>query len=117
MHDVEAILDEVYVGDERVSRDEIYRRAVAIDAPAEVVIMLDALPEGEYAQDEAAEAVRQLAGSKATADPEIRTGAEQPWDPEDLAVGEGHDPSPANVERARRELDEDGPAAVERTVP
>jgi hypothetical protein len=47
----------------------------------------------------------------------IRTGAEQPWDPEDLAVAEGHDPTPANVERARRELEEEGPSAIERNVP
>jgi hypothetical protein len=46
-----------------------------------------------------------------------RTGAEQPWDPEDLAVAEGRDPTPANVERARRELERDGAAAIERTVP
>ena len=47
----------------------------------------------------------------------VRTGAEQPWDPEDLAVAEGRDPTPANVERAQRELDEEGQAAIERTVP
>lgn len=46
-----------------------------------------------------------------------RTGAEQPWDPEDLAVAEGRDPTPENVERARQELDEDGPSAIEKTVP
>ncbi len=46
-----------------------------------------------------------------------RTGADQPWDPEDLAAAEGRDPTPENVERARRELEQDGPAAVERTVP
>jgi hypothetical protein len=46
-----------------------------------------------------------------------RTGAEQPWDPEDLAVAEGRDPTPENVERAREELAEDGPAAIEKTVP
>jgi hypothetical protein len=50
-------------------------------------------------------------------EPPIRTGADQPWDPEDLAVAEGRDPTPENVERARRELEEDGPAAIERTVP
>ncbi|HEX8343500.1 MAG TPA: hypothetical protein VF657_01975 [Actinoplanes sp.] len=49
--------------------------------------------------------------------PEIRTGADQPWDPEDLAVAEGRDPTPENIERARVELDRDGPAAIERTVP
>jgi len=47
----------------------------------------------------------------------IRTGADQPWDPEDLAVAEGHDPTPRNVERARQELADEGPAAIERTVP
>lgn len=46
-----------------------------------------------------------------------RTGAEQPWDPEDLAAGKGLDPTPENVERARRELSEDGSAAIEKTVP
>jgi hypothetical protein len=48
---------------------------------------------------------------------ERRTGSEQPWDPEDLAVARGLDPTPENVERARRELAEDGAAAVEKTVP
>lgn len=47
----------------------------------------------------------------------IRTGAEQPWDPEDLAVAEGRDPTPRNIERARRELEQWGPAAIEKTVP
>src|SRR3712207_1102911 len=37
-------------------------------------------------------------------EPVIRTGADQPWDPEDLAVAEGRDPTPENVERAREEL-------------
>ncbi len=46
-----------------------------------------------------------------------RTGADQPWEPEDLAVAEGRDPTPKNVERARRELEELGPAAIEKTVP
>ena len=47
----------------------------------------------------------------------FRTGAEQPWDPEDLAMAKGQDPTPKNVERARRELAEWGAAAIERTVP
>jgi hypothetical protein len=46
-----------------------------------------------------------------------RTGAEQPWDPEDLAMADGRDPTPRNVERARQELAERGAAAIERTVP
>jgi len=51
------------------------------------------------------------------AEPQIRTGADQPWDPADLAVAQGKDPTPENVEHAREELDRDGPAAIERTVP
>lgn len=47
----------------------------------------------------------------------FRTGADQPWDPEDLAVAKGQDPTPKNVERARRELEELGAAAIEKTVP
>ncbi len=47
----------------------------------------------------------------------IRSGAEQQWEPEDLAVAEGRDPTPRNIERARRELEALGPAAIERTVP
>ena len=49
--------------------------------------------------------------------PEIRTGADQPWDPEDLAEAEGRDPTPENIDRARGELDRVGAAAIERTVP
>ena len=49
--------------------------------------------------------------------PHLRTGADQRWDPEDLAAAEGLDPTPANIERARRELERDGAAAIERTVP
>jgi hypothetical protein len=49
--------------------------------------------------------------------PVYRTGADQPWDPEDLALAQGRDPTPENIERARRELEEWGPAAIERTVP
>jgi len=47
----------------------------------------------------------------------VRTGAEQPWDAEDLAVAKGGDGSPEQVERARQELEHDGAAAIERTVP
>ena len=51
------------------------------------------------------------------AEPKVRTGAEQEWEPADLAVAEGRDPTPENVERARLELERDGAAAIERTVP
>ncbi|WP_229403122.1 hypothetical protein [Micromonospora okii] len=47
----------------------------------------------------------------------IRTGAEQPWEPEDLVRARGQDVTPGNVERARRDLAEHGREAVERTVP
>jgi hypothetical protein len=50
-------------------------------------------------------------------EPTVRTGAEQEWDPADLAVAEGRDPTPENIERARQELARDGAAAIERTVP
>jgi hypothetical protein len=49
--------------------------------------------------------------------PPYRTGADQPWDAEDLAAAEGKDPTPENIARAQEELDRLGPAAVERTVP
>ena len=50
-------------------------------------------------------------------EPNWRTGADQEWDPVDLAAAEGRDPTPENIERAREELNRDGAAAIERTVP
>jgi len=47
----------------------------------------------------------------------FRTGAEQEWEPIDLALAQGRDPTPENIERARRELERDGAAAIERVVP
>jgi hypothetical protein len=47
----------------------------------------------------------------------VRTGADQEWTAEDLAVAEGHDPTPRHVRHAQQELDELGPAAIEKTVP
>lgn len=49
------LLDEIYLGQERVSRAEIYRRALAADLPAELLTRLGAMPDGEYAHDEATE--------------------------------------------------------------
>ena len=56
---------------------------------------------------------------RAAGDPEptYRTGADQPWDPEDFAVAKGWDPTPENIERARQILAEEGAAAIEKTVP
>jgi hypothetical protein len=62
MDDIDELLDEVYARQERVTRDEIHRRAVALDLPAEIIAALDTLPEGEYAQEEVTEALAQLAG-------------------------------------------------------
>ena len=49
--------------------------------------------------------------------PVYRTGADQPWDPEDVTKAKGQDPTPRNVERSRQELAEDGAAIIERLVP
>lgn len=46
-----------------------------------------------------------------------RTGADQPWEPADFAVAVGRDPTPENVEWARRVLARNGAAAIERVVP
>ena len=50
-------------------------------------------------------------------EPVVRTGAEQQWDPEDVVAAEGKDPTPENLERAREELRDEGPALIERIVP
>jgi hypothetical protein len=63
MDDVEKLLETAYAGRARLTRDEIHRHAVAVEAPADVVAALDTLPEGEYDQDEAGEALAQLAGA------------------------------------------------------
>jgi hypothetical protein len=266
MREVDDLLDEVYAGQERMTRDDIYRRAVAAGLPAEVIVALDALPEGEYAQDEVSDSLAQIGDVNAQhavgvsaldlsdedlfrelaelhrtrtdtlrhgsdqaldrhdertteleaeylrrfpdreVDPDriregarhrqgavvrpieetrevelavgdegpvagltgpagvggddgynpafrepvpaagpgprgnrpgprvegagpggdgaaprggagARTGSEQPWDPEDLAMAEGRDPTPGNVERARREMAQEPRSAIERTVP
>jgi hypothetical protein len=55
------LVDGLYVGQERIDRDEIYRRAVAAELPADDMAVLDRLPEGEYAEDELNEAIAQIA--------------------------------------------------------
>jgi len=57
MRELEATLDEVFMRQERLTVDEIQRRAVAAGAPIDVINALDGLPEGEYAQDEVTEAL------------------------------------------------------------
>jgi hypothetical protein len=49
------LLDDIFRGQERMSQADIYRRAVAAELPADLLSRIDALPEGEYAVDEAAD--------------------------------------------------------------
>ena len=60
---LDEFLDDAYVGQERLSAAALQRGAVAADLPATVLTWIDALPEGEYAQDEAAEALRAPGGA------------------------------------------------------
>jgi len=52
-----------------------------------------------------------------TADSSLHTGSEHPVDPEDLVMASGRDVTPELIEEARKALEEDGPAAVERYLP
>jgi hypothetical protein len=56
--ELDVLLDEAFRGQDRVTSDELRRRAVAAELPGEPMRRVDALPEGEYAVDEAAEALR-----------------------------------------------------------
>jgi hypothetical protein len=58
--ELDDFLDRVYVGQERLTSAELQQHALAEDLPAAVLTQIDALPEGEYAQDEASDAIRQL---------------------------------------------------------
>jgi hypothetical protein len=55
------LVDDLYAGQERIDRNEIYRRAVAAELPSDDMAVLDRLPEGEYAEDELTEAIAQIA--------------------------------------------------------
>jgi hypothetical protein len=59
---LEAFLDQAFDAQERISSGDLQRRAVAADLPAALLTRIDALPEGEYAQDEALEALNELPG-------------------------------------------------------
>ncbi|NBE80390.1 hypothetical protein [Micromonospora rubida] len=52
---LDELLDEIYHGQERISQADIYRRAVAAELPAALLTRIAALPQGEYAVDEAAD--------------------------------------------------------------
>jgi hypothetical protein len=58
--ELDEFLDTAFEAQERMSAGDLQRRAIAADLPAEALTRIDALPEGEYAQDEAAEALRAL---------------------------------------------------------
>jgi hypothetical protein len=62
MRTIDKLFDDLYAGQERMTRDEIHRRAVTAELPPEAITLLDALPEGEYTQDEAGAAVALLEG-------------------------------------------------------
>ncbi|MBY8885385.1 hypothetical protein K7472_11055 [Streptomyces sp. PTM05] len=47
----------------------------------------------------------------------FRTGAERPFDPEDLVMASGRDVTPERIEQARRLIEEKGAAALERYLP
>ncbi|WP_438862134.1 hypothetical protein [Paractinoplanes aksuensis] len=60
MRELDGFLEDAFDGQERLSSADLQRRAVASGLSALALTRVDALPEGEYAQDEAAEAVRAL---------------------------------------------------------
>ncbi|APU41907.1 MULTISPECIES: hypothetical protein [Streptomyces] len=45
------------------------------------------------------------------------TGGERPYDPEDLVMATGHDPTPERVEKARKLIEKEGPQVIERYLP
>ncbi|MBG0567674.1 hypothetical protein [Actinoplanes aureus] len=57
---LDEFLDAAYDAQERLTSGDLQRRAIASDLPAALLTRIDALPEGEYAQDEAAEALRSI---------------------------------------------------------
>ncbi|ASW56372.1 hypothetical protein [Plantactinospora sp. KBS50] len=56
------LLDDLWFGQERMTQSEIHRRAVAAEVPADLLTRITAMPEGEYAADEAAELLGGNAG-------------------------------------------------------
>jgi hypothetical protein len=60
--ELDAFLDDAFDAQERISSGDLRRRAIAADLPAGLLTRVDALPEGEYAQDEAADALHELTG-------------------------------------------------------
>ncbi|MEU3456396.1 hypothetical protein ABZ671_22780 [Micromonospora sp. NPDC006766] len=59
---LDELLDDIYHGQERISQVDIYRRAIAAELPAQLLARIAALPQGEYAVDEAADLLGGTAG-------------------------------------------------------
>jgi Family of unknown function (DUF6158) len=57
MTDVVVVLTDLYAGVDRMTSDEVGRRAVAGNVPADVIAVLQAVPEGEYSLDEMLDAL------------------------------------------------------------
>ena len=55
---LDEFLEEVYLGQDRMTNLEIQRSALAVELPADLMTHIDALPEGMYSQDEASDALR-----------------------------------------------------------
>ncbi|MER5727826.1 hypothetical protein ABT084_05620 [Streptomyces sp. NPDC002138] len=45
------------------------------------------------------------------------SGGERPYDPEDLVMARGQDPTPERLEKARELMEKEGPAVIERYLP
>ncbi|MGY6026354.1 hypothetical protein [Streptomyces spinosirectus] len=52
-----------------------------------------------------------------TPDAVLHTGTEELPDPEDVVLASGHDITPERLEQARRLLEEEGAAGVEKLLP
>ncbi|MFD3547509.1 hypothetical protein ACFWUW_18230 [Streptomyces sp. NPDC058655] len=48
---------------------------------------------------------------------ELFSGGERPYDPEDLVMVRGMEPTPERLEKARRMMEKEGPQVIERYLP
>jgi hypothetical protein len=76
---------------------------------------------GKHAEDGVSDADRGLTPEEHHRAPgdlhQPRTGAETPWDAEDLVHARGEDVTPATLRQAQEDLDREGPEAIEAEVP
>jgi hypothetical protein len=68
MTELDTLLDEAFVGQERLTRDDLQRHAVASGVSSETAMAIDGLPEGEYTVDEVEEALNLGRGLPAATD-------------------------------------------------